>query len=241
MKRLLPLLLVATLPGCLAVPFGYPTWSHAPALKLNACEDEVFVLKVKRRVQYLVVAMGAAEPPSATIVSLERMAGDRLFEGHDSLGVTYGFAGIHFFPMTWLLPLPLWKSTHLSEEVWLYRPGYQVVVLPDLLTWHQIEWRPATSLKERGEALAKVTMGADLSADGSVVDSIYRDYKTLLVQEWKKLKHEHDLSPEKDGALNNRLDMYRYWWLPSSAEDAEFIRAAAAGSLLDSESQPRRD
>ncbi len=214
---LLILLAAGLMPGCLVVPFGYPTWSRTPELKVKAEGDQVLTLRVRRQMNYEFGVLSAGPIVECVIEKVWIHQDAESTVASNALGCTYGFAGLACNPMLAGIPTPMWNIRSDNEETWLYRPGYQVIVLGNPLTPSVLTWLPTASHRDRLEALAKVSEEPAwnrLTAHAGMDSQSLETYRAVLRLEWTRLAHEIHLVAANDHDLAERLNAHRRWWAP---------------------------
>lgn len=185
------------LPGCLFIPYAFPTISHRPALHVNAASDQVLAIWATRKYQLNAIFLsdGPHEYYEANRCQLLSESQAPL-ESQSSVVIAYGIAGVYCCPMALFLPLPGFTIAKQEPILMLYRPGYR---LQRIYGWSDatlIAWEPAETIDEQLEALGLISTRssqseypsrAHLFTSSGLSKAESTTYHNFMRQEWSRL------------------------------------------------------
>jgi hypothetical protein len=205
-KWILLVVTIASLTGCLVAPIFYPSCSYVPAVEMTAVDEKTFALIVNVRggpqsnfkfpyswredcslYQVLEVSPGQGVPAQ---VSMHLNA------------IVVGM-----FP----IPIPLLEVDHATREVWLYRPGFELMVAPAWSSPRFPKWRQHDAFEQQVAGFEKMTRMD--SQKCSLADR--KRYLDLIAREANRLAK---LVP------NDSESQAKYGWLAGRATEWAGLR-----------------
>lgn len=193
-RALLLSLTLAMLPGCLFVPYAFPTVSHRPELTVNGASDEVLAIWATRQYGWNAIFISAGPQEKYEAVRCQLFTSPQAtVESESSIGLAFGVAGIYCCPMALMLPLPGFTITKSEPVLLLYRPGYRLKRIYGWSSESVVHWEPAESMEEQREAISVISgtygMNTSFSANHLSIDDV-TTYREFIQKERLRLEEE---------------------------------------------------